>query len=122
MNDKEAAEVLETLLDYFRSLGDAIDKTDEQALTQAITRLEASPWISVEEPPEEEHTDWLVYYRQKLNPKSFPKMPYAYYMTESSYYNGGFELDEDEGKEVTHYCPMPIPPTNDTQEGGQNDT
>ena len=48
MKDQKAAEVLETLLDYLRcEPASVISKDDEQALTQAIARLEAGSGLVV---------------------------------------------------------------------------
>ncbi|ETK19273.1 hypothetical protein H097_10452 [Pseudomonas sp. FH4] len=61
-----------------------------------------SDWIKVEDRLPDEHQDCLVYYHQPSI--SFPNL---HYMTESSFYNGRFEIP----KQVSHWQPLPAPPT-----------
>ena len=69
-----------------------------------------SEWISVDDELPEEHSDVLVYY--ETSPIKFRGgvlLGPCHYMTQSSYYNDMFEM-ENRPHTVTHWMPLPEPP------------
>ena len=84
----------------YANFDDLLDKVE-----QLQAELDKHRWIPVRERLPEEHEDIVVCYKHHFNQQSFPNMPDALRIIDTSYYKDRFELEE----EVTHWKPIILP-------------